>query len=152
MRHEGRMGALQVLYALELTHQLESGAEDVLNLCSVHFESAFSGFELSPEGRGFVRKLVLGVVAHLVELDTLLRDTSHHWRPERMDRLDLCILRMAAYELAYDPATPPPVVINEAIELGKTFGSQDSAAFLNGILNQIAKVLSIQSGNTVHPV
>jgi transcription antitermination factor NusB len=93
-----------------------------------------------PEGPGvpaYLRALVAGVAAHQEELDALIARHSEHWRLERMTVVDRNLLRLAAYELLYEAKIPPKVVINEAVELAKQFGSEDSGAFVNGILDQI---------------
>jgi N utilization substance protein B len=80
------------------------------------------------------------VAAHLEELDALIARYSEHWRLERMTVVDRNLLRLAAYELLYQAKIPPKVVIIEAVELAKRFGSDDSGAFVNGILDQIRAV------------
>jgi transcription antitermination factor NusB len=93
-----------------------------------------------PEGPGvpaYLRALVAGVAAHQEELDAIIARHSEHWRLERMTIVDRNLLRLAAYELLYEAKIPPKVVINEAVELAKQFGSDDSGAFVNGILDQI---------------
>ena len=85
----------------------------------------------------YLRQLVEGVAAHLEELDALISRYSEHWRLERMAAVDRNLLRLAAYELLYEPRIPPKVVINEAVELAKIYCSEDSGAFINGILDRI---------------
>ncbi len=78
-----------------------------------------------------------GVASHLEELDALIVRYSEHWRLERMAAVDRNLLRLAAYELLYQPKIPSKVVINEAVELAKRYGAEDSGAFVNGILDHI---------------
>ena len=85
----------------------------------------------------YLLELVEGVAAHLEELDALIARHSEHWRLERMAAVDRNLLRLAAYELLYQPQIPPKVVINEAVEMAKTYGTEGSGAFVNGILDQI---------------
>jgi transcription antitermination factor NusB len=86
----------------------------------------------------YLQHLVREVGSHLEELDALIVRYSEHWRLERMTIVDRNILRLAAFELLFKKGrVPPKVVINEALELAKRFGSQDSGAFVNGILDQI---------------
>lgn len=94
-----------------------------------------------PGAQEFARDLVVGVHSHKDALDEHLRDCSLNWRVERMARVDLAILRIGAYELLHCPAVPRRVVLNEAIELAKRFGTDDSGAFVNGILDQVAQRL-----------
>jgi N utilization substance protein B len=81
--------------------------------------------------------LVEGVTAHQEELDALIRQYSEHWRLERMAAVDRNLLRLALYELLHQPAIPAKVVINEAVELAKRYGSEESGSFINGILDRI---------------
>ena len=85
----------------------------------------------------YLRELVAGVASHQEELDALIVRFSEHWRLERMTVVDRNLLRLAAYELLYQAKVPPKVVINEAVEMAKRYGSEDSGAFINGILDQI---------------
>ena len=86
----------------------------------------------------YLQDLVRGVASHLEELDALIVRYSEHWRLERMTVVDRNLLRLAAFELLFKKGrVPPKVVINEAVELAKRFGSEDSSAFVNGILDQI---------------
>jgi N utilization substance protein B len=85
----------------------------------------------------YLLQLVAGVAAHLEELDGLIARCSEHWRLERMSAVDRNLLRLAAYELLYEPGIPPKVAINEAVELAKQYGSEDSGAFVNGILDRV---------------
>ena len=86
----------------------------------------------------YLHHLVRGVASHLEELDALLVRYSEHWRLERMTLVDRNLLRLAAFELLFKKGkVPPKVVINEALELAKRYGSEDSGAFVNGILDQI---------------
>ena len=75
----------------------------------------------------------------LDEIDSLINEAAKGWKTSRMGKVDLTILRLAVYEMNYDPDVPVKVAINEAIEIGKRFGQDESAAFINGILGNIAK-------------
>jgi N utilization substance protein B len=85
----------------------------------------------------YLGKLVAGVLAHLEELDALIVRYSEHWRLERMTIVDRNLLRLAIYELQYQPQVPHKVVINEAVEMAKRYGSEASGGFVNGILDQV---------------
>ena len=85
----------------------------------------------------YLRELVAGVASHQEELDALIVRYSEHWRLERMTVVDRNLLRLAIFELLYQAKVPPKVVLNEAVELAKRFGSDDSSAFVNGILDRI---------------
>ena len=126
-RKKSREFALQVLYQLNITKQ------DVVTALT-QFEEHF----LSPEEADeFLRRLVQGVLEHCPELDRLIEQYSENWRLDRINLIDRNILRMALFELLYCEDIPPKVTINEAIDLGKRFGSEDSGSFINGILDRI---------------
>jgi N utilization substance protein B len=96
-------------------------------------------FEADPEGRAYADSLVRGVAGNLERVDELIRTSSTNWRLERMARVDRNLLRMAAYELLEQKSVPRAVILDEAIELAKLFGSEDSGAFVNGVLDRIAE-------------
>ena len=98
-------------------------------------------FGKGAEVPAYLVKLVEGVAAHQKELDTLIRQHSEHWRLERMALVDRNLLRLALYELLHQPEVPVKVVINEAVELAKRYGSEDSGAFINGILDRIRETV-----------
>jgi N utilization substance protein B len=83
--------------------------------------------------------LFQGTAAAVVEIDKHIRKTAEHWRPERMATVDRNILRLGTYELLYRRETPPPVVINEALEIARKFSGEDSVQFINGLLDRIRK-------------
>ncbi len=91
-----------------------------------------------PEGKDdFAEKIVLGVQAHGREIDRLIEQYLENWRFDRVSIIDRNILRMAIFELLYCDDIPPKVKLNEAIELGTRYGSEDSGSFINGILDRI---------------
>ena len=92
-----------------------------------------------PEVRHFAELLVSGVAENLESLDREIKSYSTNWALDRMPRVDLAILRLAAYELIYCLDVPHNVVINEAIELSKRFGTEESPSFINGVLDHLAK-------------
>ena len=79
------------------------------------------------------------VLARREEIDTLLNEASEGWKTRRMNRVDLSVLRLAVYEMNYDPDVPLSVAINEAVELAKRFGGESSGSFVNGLLGRLAK-------------
>lgn len=87
--------------------------------------------------RPFAEELARGVSLHRDAIDALITSASEHWRIERMSLVDRNVLRIAIYEMLHCPDIPPKVSINEAVELGKAFGTGDSSAFINGILDHI---------------
>jgi N utilization substance protein B len=123
-RREARELALQALYQLDVT------GED-----NVPVGAHFGG---SPEALRFARELVDGVRAERERIDALIGQASEHWRLPRLSRVDLSLLRLSTWELLACPDTPASVVIDEAVEIARRFGSEDSAAFVNGVLDAVA--------------
>lgn len=137
MRRAGRVAAVQILYQLDTGERWERTDE----LVPLFF--AFLGAEIAGEARTFAEALVRGTVSRLEELDRLIELASEHWRLARMSRVDRSILRLAAYELLSDEGTPPRVVLNEAVELAKELGAEESSSFVNGVLNRVASNLGL---------
>lgn len=94
---------------------------------------------LPAAARSYAETLVKGVVEYRPVLDKRLREVAKNWSLERMSGVDLSILRICAYELLYLPDVPTRVAINEAIEIAKRYGTKDSPAFVNGLLDKIAQ-------------
>ena len=94
--------------------------------------------------RAFASSLARDTVERIDGIDALIADTTERWRPERMAVLDRLILRMAICEMLRDPETPPAVVINEALELARTFTTEESVKFINGMLDAIRKKIDVQ--------
>ena len=128
-RHKAREFTLQVLFAIDYNQQ---SAYEALPLF-------WKDLDVPEEVRAFSDELVLGVEGYIDEIDSLLSKYSENWTIDRMTGVDRNILRMAVYELLYRPEIPRNVTINEAVEIGKKFGSEDSGAFVNGILDRIAR-------------
>jgi N utilization substance protein B len=89
----------------------------------------------------FADELVIGCAKVQEQLDTKIRSVSKHWRLERMSRVDRNIIRLATYELMHQADIPRRVTLNEAVELAKRFGNEESPAFVNGVLDRIADEL-----------
>jgi len=131
-RRRAREAALQVLYQVDM---LKEPPEEALDLYFAHFASPESS-------RPFAEFVVQGVHNHLGEIDELMASASEHWRLDRMSPVDRNILRLAIFEMLFCDDIPPKVSINEAIDLGKKFGSEDSGPFINGVLDEIFLRLS----------
>jgi len=127
-RRKARELALQALYQVEMTNDYSPRA----------IEFFLAHFECSGEAKEFARRLVLGVLDHRAEIDRLIRQSTDNWKLSRMAKVDLMILRMASYELLFCPDIPLNVSMDEAIEIGKRYGSADSPTFINGVLDQVA--------------
>ncbi len=129
MRHrrKARELAVQALYYMDMRQNASHEALDLFEFC------------VPPEKKSheFFRALVLGVLENRPALDEHLEQFSEHWKVERMACVDRNIMRIAAYEMLFLTDIPPKVSINEAIELGKFFGTDESGAFINGILDGI---------------
>ena len=136
LRHRAREAALQILY------QWEIGRGDVDRAADTLFTRQWPDGDLPAEElRTFASQLAHDTVERLDSIDALIAETAARWRPERMAVLDRLILRMAICELLRDPATPAAVVINEALELARTFSTEESVKFINGMLDAIRKKL-----------
>ncbi|MDY7229937.1 transcription antitermination factor NusB [Hyalangium rubrum] len=135
-RRTGRERALQALYQLEMT----AGTTPYEALTSAWAASAEEG-KPDPDAVKFAQELVEGVHAHQAEIDQLIEKHSHNWRLDRMSRIDRNVLRLGVFELKYRPDIPKKVSINEAVELGKNFGTEESSAFVNGLLDRVAGAL-----------
>ena len=103
------------------------------------FRDFWSGHTAPSEIRGFAEELVLGVHGDRRELDRWIIGSAEHWRIERMAVVDRNVLRMAVHEIVHDPETPDAVIIDEAIEVAKKYGSEESGSFINGVLDAIRK-------------
>ncbi len=102
-------------------------------------------FEINKKALPYATELVDGLVAHHDELDQRISTQAQNWRMERMSLVDRNIIRIGAYELCFRPDIPAQVVINEALEVSKRFSSEESAPFINGILDGIAKDVKPQT-------
>ena len=135
-RHRSREAAVQMLY------QWEVGRASMYEVKQT-FWSGPAGSETVPEDqRAFATQLAEGVVANQAAIDPMIVEAAEHWRIERMNVLDRLILRLAVYEFLHQPETPAKVIINEALELARSFSADDSVRFINGILDAIRRTLS----------
>ncbi len=101
-----------------------------------------TGEPLSPSARQFAERLVQGTVDHLEAIDPLIEARAENWRLSRMAVIDRLILRLAVFELAYDRESPPKVVMDEALELARTFSEADAIGFINGVLDAVQHALT----------
>jgi N utilization substance protein B len=130
-RRKAREAAVQMMYQLDLSGE---DPEKAVTLYQQYLGQAEDADE-------FAIELVRGCAAALDEIDAKIREVSKHWRLERMARVDRNILRLATYELLKLPEVPRRVTLNEAVELAKRFGDENSPAFVNGVLDRIASDL-----------
>jgi len=132
-RRKGREAALQILYQVDTS---EVSPEDALRTFWTHLGPTPEGG--MSEAQDFANVLVRGWAKSREAIDAKIKDVSHHWRLERMARVDRNILRLATFELLEMPDIPARVTLNEAVELAKRFGGEGSAKFVNGVLDRIA--------------
>ena len=128
-RSRAREHALRILYQLDLTH--DAVAEGLTSYLRHH--------RVAKPSQPFVMALVQGVVAQREAIDARIAKYAMNWRVRRMAVVDRNILRLGTYELLHGGDVPATVVINEAIELAKRYGSPDSSKFVNGILDRLYK-------------
>lgn len=131
-RTTAREAALQLLYALE-------NAGEARSTVIREFWRETPG---DAEGRAYADELVLGIWERRTEVDERISQASENWRVERMTPVDRNLLRLAAYELEFVPDVPRAVAIDEAVEIAKRFGTEDSSKFVNGVLERIANDLA----------
>lgn len=145
VRRRGRELALKLIYGLEdRPRDIDRLVEEFW--AHFRFRDDVLGEPIDPdevklpeEVRRFAEELFRGVVEVLPRLDQAIKDCSTNWSLERMARVDLALLRIGAYELLYRPETPVNVVINEAVEIGKRYGTKETPAFVNGILDKLSR-------------
>lgn len=126
-RRKAREVAMQVLYGLDVAQGCLPEAVDLF----------WQNFEAPEKVKAFSSVLVAGTWQNVKQIDALLASCAENWSVERMSIVDRSILRMAVYELLHCQDIPPKVAINEAIDLGKLFGSENSGAFINGVLDAL---------------
>lgn len=130
-RHLGRIVALQSLYEYEFRTQSEDKTVDIDEILGRNLER----YESAIDDKDFVSRIARGVLEQQAELDAQIQPIAPDWPIEQIARIDRTILRMGLYELLFlADIVPPKVVINEAVELAKAFGSDNSSKFVNGVL------------------
>ena len=127
-RTSGREAALQMLFALE------AGGSSAGRVITTFWRETPG----DPEGRDYADRVVQGVADELDAVDAAIKTASTNWRIERMARVDRNVLRLGAWELSHSQAVPRAVILDEAVELAKAYGTEESPAFVNGVLNRVA--------------
>ncbi|TAK33631.1 MAG: transcription antitermination factor NusB [Chloroflexota bacterium] len=131
IRRKARIAALQTLYEIDAVgHPLQETLQRNTE------SSALNG-----EGATFAAALVEGALCHLNEIDALIEKTAPSWPLPQMAKIDKNILRLAIYEILFDNKVPTKAAINEAVELAKAFGGENSARFVNGVLGSVSESL-----------
>lgn len=134
-RHLGRIVALQTLYEQEF--RLSCG-DTKFDLDEV-LQRNIHRYRDTIDDQDFIVKLVKGVLAEQSELDAILQPVAPEWPIDQIARMDRLVLRLGLYELLHEPSVPPKVVINEAVELAKAFGGENSSKFVNGVLGTVLR-------------
>lgn len=127
-RTSGREAALQMLFALE------ASGDPIERVVAAYWRETPG----DPEGRDYADEVARGVAGELAAVDEAIRKASTNWRLERMARVDRNVLRLGAWELLRSVNVPRAVILDEAVELAKRFGSEESGAFVNGVLDRVA--------------
>jgi len=130
-RRKAREYALQVLFQLDIRKEKPT---------ATLFKRFWTEYESDDEVRAFTEEIVKGTYRHLKIINAKILACAKNWTLDRMAIVDRNVLRMAAYEILYRMDIPPSVTINEAIELAKKFGTDESGAFVNGILDSVARL------------
>jgi transcription antitermination protein NusB len=145
IRRRGRELSLKIIYSL---HDHEEPVDKVLDdfWSNFRFREDVLGepaddaeAPLPFEVRRFTEEVTRGVYGNIEKIDEVIREFSTNWALDRMARVDLSLLRLATFELLFRPEIPASVVINEAIEIGKRYGTKDTPSFVNGILDKISR-------------
>jgi transcription antitermination protein NusB len=139
-RRRARELALQFLYQYDTLMEFSPEDTNIVEILRLFW--ATKEIPLEDEVREFSDRLIVGTCDNIGGIDEIIDHYSEHWRLSRMSRIDKNILRMAIYELVYLGDIPPPVTINEAVELAKKYGTEESGAFVNGILDRIRMCLT----------
>jgi transcription antitermination protein NusB len=134
-RRRAREASLQMLY------QWEVGRSSAEESVATYWPEHDADHELPEPLRDFANSLVHGTVARVKEIDAILTAHAQNWRVERMAVIDRLVLRLAIYELLAEAETPPRVIINEALELARTYSGDEAVGFVNGILDAVRKEL-----------
>jgi len=129
IRRKARILAFQTLYSWDINQ------DSIDNLLDFSWKKDEQNTEIA----GFAKLLVAGTVENISSIDKLVKDNIRNWDFDRLAKVDLAILRIAVFEIIYQEDVPDGVSINEAIEIAKSFGTDDSYKFINGVLDNIKK-------------
>ena len=144
-RHLGRILALQTLYEYDFRHDCN---DENLHLKEVLILN-IDRYSKTVEDHVFIKDLVNGVARSEADLDSVLQPIAPEWPISQIARMDRLVLRMSLYELLSGDDVPPKVVINEAVELSKSFGGENSSKFINGVLGTVLR--KYEDGSLVTP-
>ena len=142
-RHLGRIIALQTLFEQDFRRVAGDTTFDIEEVLQRNIER----YRATVDDKDFIVELVRGVAKHEKQLDEELQPVAPEWPIDQIARMDRVVLRMGLYELKYGKDVPPKVVINEAVELAKAFGSENSSKFINGVLGTVLLNITVETGN-----
>jgi len=143
-RRKGRILAFQALYSWDIRYNQTGDASIPEGLLDFSWADGDvpGSVPIDEKMAAFSRLLVTGTVENILNVDSMIQKRLVNWELSRLNRVDLAILRMSVYALMYQGETPPSVVIDEAVEISREFGSDDSYRFVNGVLDSVRKALS----------
>lgn len=136
-RHLGRIVALQTLYEEDFRRELSDKSLRVSEVLARNIER----YKETIDDKKFIEQLVTGVDSQQQKIDDIIRPVAPEWPIEQIARMDRMILRIGIYELMFGDGVPPKVAINEAVELAKAFGGDNSSKFVNGVLGTVLREL-----------
>lgn len=137
MRRRARECGLQILYQLDVGRYFDGAEKPELDSTLAEFWASFE--PVTDDERVYAERLVRGVVSEVEAVDLALSRVSQNWKLARMAAVDRNLLRLAAYEMLWCADVPRAACINEAVEIAKRFSGQDSASFINGLLDQLPR-------------
>ena len=135
-RRKGRILAFQALYSWDV------GRIDQQSLLEFEWAEDSMLERMGEDGLTFARLLITGTIEHIVDIDGMIKKHLTNWDFDRLNKVDLAILRMSAYPLMFQKDIHPTIVIDEAIDISKEFGSDDSFKFINAVLDNIRKAVA----------
>lgn len=140
-RHLGRIVALQTLYEEDFRRELDDKSFRLNDVLSRNIKR----YEETVDDTKFIEQLVKGVDSRQKEIDDVIRPVAPEWPIEQIARMDRAVLRIGVYELMFADGVPPKVAINEAVELAKAFGGENSSKFINGVLGTVLRNIESKS-------
>jgi transcription antitermination protein NusB len=127
---------------VQMLYQWEVGRASMVEVGQTFWTGPAVAEPVSEDLQAFATRLAAGVAGTVADIDPMIAEAAENWRIERMNVLDRLILRLAIYEFLHEPDTPAKVIINEALELARTFSTDESVRFINGILDAVRRTLT----------
>jgi len=143
-----RQSAFKIIFSYNFNDDdIDQILDDISEDSNLYFEQEEDSDErqipeITEKNKEFLNNLVKGTIENIDTIDEIIKNSLRSWTMDRIAKVDLTILRMAIYELIYSKDVPASVVINEAVELGKMFGSDDSGSFINGVLGRVVREMN----------